>query len=87
MLSIPGAANLLRDSSSEKLNASVVFPDRVLSQQELDSCSAIFLSLPFYEGLLYNPSTSTWMMGIRINKDVLELEGPECSGGGYCSRR
>jgi predicted RND superfamily exporter protein len=71
VLSIPGAANLLRDSSSEKLNASVVFPDRALNQQELDSCSAIFLSLPFYEGLLYNPATSTWMMGIRINKDVL----------------
>lgn len=71
VLSIPGAANLLKDSASEKLNASVVFPAHTLSQQELDSCAAVFQSLPFYKGLLYNPDTHTWMMGVRINKDVL----------------
>lgn len=71
VLSIPGAANLLRDPNSEKLNPSAVFPDKPLTQPELDSCAATFRSLPFYQGLLYNPATSTYLMGIRINKDVL----------------
>ncbi|NML20394.1 MMPL family transporter [Pseudoflavitalea sp. G-6-1-2] len=71
VLSVPAAANLLKDAESEKLNAAPVFPDRSMSQSEMDSCAAAFLSLPFYQGLLYNPSTSTYLMAIRINKDVL----------------
>lgn len=71
VLSVPAAANLLKDAESEKLNATPVFPDRSMSQSELDSCAASFLSLPFYQGLLYNPATSTYLMAIRINKDVL----------------
>ncbi len=71
ILSVPGATNLLKDVSSEKLNAVRVFPEGPLSQPVLDSCAAVFLNLPFYQGLLYNPATSTYLMGIRINKDVL----------------
>jgi len=33
--------------------------------------SALFYSLPFYQGLLYNPDTHSYLMGVRINKDVL----------------
>ncbi|MGN6418909.1 MAG: efflux RND transporter permease subunit [Pseudobacter sp.] len=71
VLSVPASVNLLKDSTSEKLNVFPLFPNRKLSQQELDTAAAAFLNLPFYQGLLYNPETSAWLLGIRINKDVL----------------
>lgn len=71
VLSVPGATNLRKDTSTERLVASQVFGDRPLNQTELDSCAAVFGSLPFYKGLLYNPATKTYLMGVRINNKVL----------------
>ncbi len=71
ILSVPAATNLLRDSAAEKLNASPIFPTGHLSQATIDTCAAVFRSLPFYQGLLYNPSSNTYLMAVRINKDVL----------------
>ncbi|WP_207512160.1 efflux RND transporter permease subunit [Longitalea luteola] len=71
VLSVPAATNLVKDFANEKLNAVPVFASRPLTQPELDSMTAVFFSLPFYKGLLYNPATNTYMMGIRINKEVL----------------
>ncbi|WP_205509485.1 efflux RND transporter permease subunit [Longitalea arenae] len=71
VLSVPAATNLVKDLANEKLNAVPVFASRSLTQPELDSMSAVFFNLPFYKGLLYNPATNTYMMGIRINKEVL----------------
>ncbi len=71
VLSIPGATNLKKDTIGEKLIARPVFGDRLLTQNELDSCTAIFKSLPFYKGLLYNAETFSFLIGVRINKEVL----------------
>ena len=71
IISVPAASNLVKDITTEKLNAVPVFPNKPLSQPELDSMSALFYSLPFYQGLLYNPDTHSYLMGVRINKDVL----------------
>ena len=71
VLSIPGSTNLVKDSLEEKLNAVPVFPAGVLSQSTLDSSRDIFLNLKFYQGLLYNPSTRAYLLGVSINKDVL----------------
>ena len=71
IISIPSAINLVKDSASEKLRAQNIFGDSTLSQAEIDSCKNVFLSLPFYRGLLYNPQSNAWLMGVRINKEVL----------------
>jgi predicted RND superfamily exporter protein len=75
VLSVPAATNLVKDTANEKLNAVPVFANRPLTQPELDSMANIFFSLPFYQGLLYDPASHTYMMGIRINKDVLNSKG------------
>jgi predicted RND superfamily exporter protein len=75
IISVPSAVNLMRSQESEKLEAVPVFPDRNLSQTEIDSSKNVFLSLPFYKGLLYNPNTGAWMMGIRINGAILNTPG------------
>lgn len=71
IISIPSAINLVKDSATEKLNATRIFSDKDLSQSEIDSSSNIFLSLPFYQQLLYNPETSAWLMGVSIDKNVM----------------
>ncbi|HMF72868.1 MAG TPA: MMPL family transporter, partial [Flavitalea sp.] len=71
VLSIPSATNLVKDSAAEKLMAVTIFKKATLSQAELDSSAAIFLGLPFYRGLLYNPEAKTYLMGLSINKEVM----------------
>jgi predicted RND superfamily exporter protein len=71
IISVPTAANLVKIPETEKLKADTIFPDRSLSQAEIDSGAAIFLKLPFYQHLLYNPDTHAWLMGVRINKDLM----------------
>ncbi|MBO9570819.1 MAG: MMPL family transporter, partial [Chitinophagaceae bacterium] len=74
VLSMPAAVNLVKDTLSEKLNAVPVFPSANLSQSEIDSAKNIFLSLKFYQGLLYNPSTKTYLTGVSIDKNVLNTK-------------
>lgn len=71
VLSVSAAVNLVKDSVSEKLNAAPVFKAPYASQTALDSAAALFYRLPFYRGLLYNPESKVYMVGVRINKDVL----------------
>ena len=71
IISVPSSVNLVKNSETEKLSAESIFPDRILTQAEVDSCSSTFLSLPFYKNLLYNPATNAWLMGVRINKDLM----------------
>jgi predicted RND superfamily exporter protein len=71
VIAAPSAVNLVKDSASEKLNAAIIFPDKNLTQAELDSAAAIFLGLPFYQHLLYNPQTNAWMMGVSLDKAVI----------------
>lgn len=75
VLSMPGAVNLVRNDSTERLEGITVFPQGQLSQPRIDSSREIFYSLPFYRGLMYNPQSGAWLMGVRVNKDVLASAG------------
>ena len=71
VLSIPTAVTLVRNEETEKLQPVAIFPDTALSQEGIDSSAAVFLNLPFYKGLLYSPDAGAYMMGVRINREVL----------------
>lgn len=75
ILSIPGSVNFVKDSTTEKLSVQKIFPSQIESQQTLDSLSSIFYNLPFYNQRLYNINTHSFLMGVRINKDVLNTSG------------
>src|SRR5258708_7218113 len=75
VLSVPVAINLEKDSNTQKLKAVPVFPVHPADQAEIDSGKAVFLGLPFYRGLLYNPETSSWLMAVNVNKDVMNSAG------------
>ncbi len=71
VLSVPTAVNLVRDDSTHQLEAVRIFPGPSVS----DSLIRLFRSLPFYQGLLYNPGTGAYLMAIRIDKNVLNSPG------------
>jgi predicted RND superfamily exporter protein len=71
ILSVPGAVNLVKDSASEKLNAVKIFSDNIETQEQLDSEKAVLYNLPFYNQRLYNSDANSYLMAVRINKDVL----------------
>ncbi|WP_238480288.1 efflux RND transporter permease subunit [Mangrovibacterium lignilyticum] len=71
MISASSTFNLTKDTKERKFVTSPIFPDEVVSQDELDSLANSFHSLPFYKGLLYNPKTSAYVLGITVNKDKM----------------
>ena len=75
VLSVANAVYLLKDTSSQKLIATPVFPAGLNSQQQLDSSRKLFYTLPFYKSLLYNPATNAYLIAVRINKDLLNSQG------------
>ena len=75
IISVPASINLVKDSVTEKLKAVPIFANKILSQAEIDSSKNIFLSLPFYRTILYNPQSNAWLMGVRINKDLMNSKG------------
>ncbi|MBC8035340.1 MAG: MMPL family transporter [Chitinophagaceae bacterium] len=71
ILCIPTAVQLAKNESTEKLAPQLIFSKFPMSQSDLDSSAAVFRNLPFYRGLLYNPDSSTYLLGIKINKQTL----------------
>ncbi len=73
VLSIPGAINLVKDTTTGRLQAIPLIPQDE-TNPDTDSLRRLFYSLPFYRGLLYNPETHAYMMALRVNKEVLNSE-------------
>jgi predicted RND superfamily exporter protein len=68
---VSSAVNLVKDSVTQKPLAVPIFPAHPSTQADIDSGKAVFLRLPFYQGLLYNPRTNTWLTAVRVNKDLM----------------
>ena len=81
IISVQSAVYLKRNDSTSKLDALKVFPDHVTSPSELDSLKNLFLSLPFYKGLIYNAETNAFLLGVRINKEILGSKAREKTVG------
>ena len=71
ILSIPEALNLKKDSVSHRLVPVKIFSYPYSSQTALDSAKNIFENLPFYRGILYNPVSHSYLMGVSVNKDTI----------------
>ena len=71
IVGIPGAVYLQKDSIEEKLISNKIFPESITTKSALDSARDIFLNLPFYRSMLFNPETNAYLLGARINKDTL----------------
>jgi predicted RND superfamily exporter protein len=74
VISASDSYQLVRDNQTKKFRVAPVF-DRQSSQLQMDSLEQIFKSLPFYEGLLYNKTTHSFLLGITLDMDILESPG------------
>lgn len=74
IIGIPTAINLVKDSASERLRPVRIFDEKKMTQARIDSGEKVFINLPFYRHLLYNPDSKAWLLGARINKNVLASE-------------
>ena len=77
VISVITAINLVKDSATEKLSTRAIFGNPPLTQAKIDSSKNIFLNLPFYKQLLYNPDSNAWLLGIHINKSILVSKARE----------
>jgi predicted RND superfamily exporter protein len=71
VLGVATAVDLVRDPLLQKPKAVPIFPARPETQIQIDSGKAVLLGLPFYEGLLYNSKTNTWLTAVHVNKAVM----------------
>ena len=71
VLSVSAAITLIKEDSAQKFRPVPIFSQHPGSQAEIDSSKAVLLGLPFYRGLLYNAETNTWLMAVRVNKDLM----------------
>ena len=71
VLGVSSAINLVRDSLTEKPRGVPIFSAHPATQAGIDSGVKVFLGLPFYQGLLYNPKTLTWLTAVHVNKEVI----------------
>lgn len=71
ILSIPELVNLKNDSTEHRLLPEKIFHYPYTSQALLDSDRAVLENLPFYRGLVYNPATHSYLMGVNVNKDTI----------------
>jgi len=71
VIGVPNAINVVRSDTSEQLQIRRIFADAFLSQAVIDSGVAIFGNLPFYQGMIYNPQTKAYLMGLRMKSSVI----------------
>lgn len=75
ILCIPEALVLKKDTSGEKLITEKIFQYPYTSQQQLDSAKANFENLPFYQSIFYNTNTNAYILGVQLDKNVVNSKG------------
>lgn len=71
IISPANAIDLVKNDSTQKLEPRKIFSDKPVTQSEIDSSKQAFLNLPFYRGLIYNPQTHAYIMGLTMNKNII----------------
>ena len=74
VVSIARAFHVTRNDSLHKLDFKPLISHRPTNQAEADSLHHEINNLPFYEGLLYNPSTKVTLMAITLDQTKLNTK-------------
>jgi hypothetical protein len=74
VVSVAKLYELIKNDSTKKFDFLPVIDKRPTSQHELDSLIHVVLSLPFYNGLLFNKNNHVTMMMVTLDKQVLNTK-------------
>ncbi len=69
--SIAKAANIVKNESLRQYDFPPLVPKKPITQAETDSLKEKILSMKFYEGLLFNPKSHTYLLAVTLNKKRL----------------
>lgn len=71
VMSIPTAYTITKDSIDTKFNAAKIFNAPYTSDSLLLADQTVFENLPFYQNLLYNPDSNSYIMAISFIADSI----------------
>lgn len=71
LVSITHTFNLKKNTDLKRFEIESIFPERINSQEELDSLAFIAENLPFYDGTLINKNAHTYGMMVTVAADVM----------------
>jgi len=72
IISVTRLFNLVRNDSLGKFEFLPITPTKPVSQAQLDTIRDLIRSLPFYQGLVYNPSTSAYLFALTLDTKVVQ---------------
>ena len=72
IVSVTRLFNLVKNDSLKKFEFIPISPHKPANQQMLDSVRALIYSLPFYNELVYNKSTSAYLMALTLDKKIID---------------
>ncbi len=71
VVSVTRIFNLVKNDSLRKFVFVPISPKKATSQTELDSIRNLILSLPFYDGLVFNKNTSAYLFALTLDKTLI----------------
>jgi predicted RND superfamily exporter protein len=71
LMSVPTVYKFIKNDSLQKFEFVPLIQKPIKNQQDVDSIKADFLSLPFYESIIYNKTTGANVMAITFTKKDL----------------
>ncbi len=71
VVSVTRIFNLVKNDSLRKFVFVPISAKKPASQAELDSIHSLILSLPFYDHLLYNRTTSAYLFALTLDKSLI----------------
>jgi hypothetical protein len=77
VVSIARTVNIIKNDSLKKFEFKPIVQGPLKTQAEVDSVKNLIFSLPFYDGLLYNKSSNTFLVGITLDKNKLNDKSRE----------
>jgi uncharacterized protein len=72
IVSVTKLYTLVKNDSLKKFEFLPISPHKPASQQALDSIKSLIYSLPFYNELVYNKSTSAYLMALTLDKKTID---------------
>lgn len=63
---------LKKNAELKKFQLTKILQASIEDQQQLDSIKQVIYALPFYKGFLYNDTTSTFIMMVSLDKQILQ---------------
>lgn len=74
VMSVYEAINLRKNDEKKTFDIYQVFPEKISSQQELDSLVKVFRGLPIYRDLVYADSTHTYLMVMTMGDNQVNTK-------------